>query len=69
MKQHVVIPKIVAAAEFAAMMDDANLGIGQWRKLVQYIKKYLQHVNFCVSETVWRELGEDHSKIMTGVYA
>ncbi len=43
------------------------MGIGQWRNLVQCLKTYLELDSFCVSETEWRKLGQDHAKIHTDV--
>ncbi len=63
-----ITPKIMNELKVAAAMDKANLGIGQWNTLVQFLKTYFELDTFCVSETAWRKLGQDHAKIHTYVY-
>ncbi len=63
-----ITPRILNEYEVATTMDKANLGIGQWRTLVQCLKTYLELDTFCVSETAWRKIGHDHAKIHTDVY-
>lgn len=56
-------------AEIAAIMDDTNIGIGQWRKLVKSFKAYFQLEKFRAPEKSCRELGEDNGKIKNGEHA
>ena len=63
-----LIPKQMDEFEVAATIDKCNLGIAQWRNLVQCLKTFLELENFCISEKNWQKLGEDHGKISTGTF-
>ncbi|KAL7539781.1 hypothetical protein ACHAXR_011204 [Thalassiosira sp. AJA248-18] len=65
-----LIPKQMNAYEIAATMKQANVGIGAWREFVKCVKVFcdIKREAFCVSEGVWRRLGEDHGEIDSGKY-
>ena len=63
-----VIPRILDSFEVAALMDRANLGVGQWREVVKCLKTFQGLDTISVPEKVVRMLGMDHGKVTTGVF-
>ena len=63
-----VIPKMIDEYGIAATMNQANIGVGQWREIVKCFKAFQEVDKVCVSEDAWRRLGEDHGAIETGTY-
>jgi len=63
-----VIPSILDSFEVAALMDRANLGVGQWREVVKCLKTFQGLDTISVPEKVVRMLGMDHGKVTTGVF-
>jgi hypothetical protein len=63
-----VIPSILDPFEVAAIMDKANLGVSQWRAVVQCLKTFQGLKTISVPEKLVRMLGEDHGKVTTGVF-
>ena len=65
-----VSPKQMNEYEMAATMSEAKIGIGSWRKIVQCFTTFtrMDRVQFAMSESAWRKLGEDHGTITGNKY-
>jgi len=64
-----MLPKVLDVYEMSATMEAANIGITQWRQLVQCFKEYMNIDKISVSEDAWRKLGSDVGEIKTGVFS
>ena len=60
------LPKTLDVYEMSATMERCNIGITQWRSLVQCFKEFMNLDSISVSEEAWRELGSDVGEIKTG---
>jgi hypothetical protein len=68
LRQNGLMPKVMNEFEVAATMKHAGIGYQVWRSIVQSLKGFLGLEKVCVPESVYRELGKDHSDIKVGTF-
>ena len=68
LREKQMIPNVMDEFDVAALVDQSNIKIWQWRSIQQCLKLFMGIQQIGVSETKLRALGADHGEITHGTY-